>query len=93
MIALLISIIQQKKSIFLSLNLKKEIKNSKYNNIYDFTIYDIWIKKQIYNPLFEIKILLEINLKKLYETQKDLEKQIKTLDEKYLKVIKLQKIE
>ena len=43
-------------------------------------IYENWIKKQIHNPLYDIKELLEINLKMLNKTLKSLEKQIIVLN-------------
>lgn len=81
-----------KNTINLSLKLKEEMIKSKYKDIYDFKIYDNWIKKQIYKPLFDIKELLEVNLKILSETIGNLERQIKSTDEICSKPLKLQKI-
>lgn len=41
-----------------SLNLGKKLQNSKYNDIFDFSVYNSWIKKQIYDPIDEVEKLL-----------------------------------
>mgnify|MGYP007124594846 CR=1 FL=1 len=45
-----------------SLDLQKQISSSKHSKIFNFSIYNSWIKKQILTPLEEIKKLLTINL-------------------------------
>ena len=56
--------------------LKKQIKSSKYKEMFNFSIYNSWIKKQIYIPLKQIIDLLEKNLIKLKENKIKIEKQI-----------------
>lgn len=50
------------KIIDKNLNLQKEILSSKHSKIFNFSIYNWWIKKQILVPLEEIKKLLIWNL-------------------------------
>lgn len=45
-----------------SIILKKDIKKSKYKKMFNFNIYNTWIKKQIYTPLEQILELLQKNL-------------------------------
>jgi hypothetical protein len=44
--------------------------------MFNFSIYNSWIKKQIFDPLSEIYNLLEKNLEILTDTNRALEKQI-----------------
>lgn len=60
-----------------SINLKKEIKESKYQKMFNFSIYNSWIKNQIYIPLSQIVELLEKNLKILSEQKVSIQSQIK----------------
>ncbi|MDD5770027.1 MAG: hypothetical protein PHE25_03600 [Candidatus Gracilibacteria bacterium] len=61
-------------SINLNIKLKNEIKNSKYIDIYDFNIYNLWIKKELIIPLNEFKIILELSLT-------EIKKQLKIIDD------------
>ncbi len=60
-----------------SLELKHRIQKSKYKKMFNFSIYNSWIKKQIITPLEQIKDLLNSNLLKLKETLKQITNQIK----------------
>ncbi len=67
-----------------SLNLKDVINKSKYKKMFNFSIYNSWIKKQIYIPLSEILKLLEKNLNSLKLNLENIEKEIlKTTDESF----------
>ena len=67
-----------------SLNLKNVINKSKYKEMFNFSIYNSWIKKQIYIPLSEILKLLEKNLNSLKLNLENIEKEIlKTTDESF----------
>lgn len=59
-----------------SILLKRSIKKSKYKEMFNFSIYNSWIKKQIYTPLEQILELLNKNLDKLKSKKESLEKQI-----------------
>lgn len=59
-----------------SINLKKIIESSKYNEMFNFSIYNSWIKKQILIPLLQIVELLEKNLNILKEQNEAIWKQI-----------------
>jgi len=72
-----------------SLSLGKKLQNSKYNDIFDFSIYNSWIKKQIYEPLNEIQSILEKNLEVIVNTRKEIENQINITEEKSLKNVLL----
>ena len=63
-----------------SLKLKKQIEESKYKTMFNFQIFNSWIKKQIYEPLEEIKYLLEINLNKIKISIKNIDAQILVID-------------
>lgn len=79
-------------SIKSSLKLKKEIKESKYKDILNFTIYNSWLKKQIKEPLVQIKELLSITLDSIKETKKDINIKIKKIKRESLKsALELQK--
>jgi len=60
-----------------SLELKHRIQKSKYKKMFNFSIYNSWIKKQILTPLGQIKDLLNTNLIQLKETLKQTTNQIK----------------
>ena len=68
-------------SIDTSIELKKDIKKSKYNEMFDFSIYNSWLKKQIHDPLTEIKNLLFRNLSLLNKTKNDIILQIEKTKE------------
>ena len=68
-----------------SLNLKNVINNSKYKEIFNFSIYNSWIKKQIYIPLSEILNLLEKNLNLLKLNLENIEKEILKITDESLK--------
>ena len=59
-----------------SIKLKRKIESSKYKEMFNFSIYNSWIKKQIHIPLKQILDLLQKNLDKLNENKEKIEKQI-----------------
>lgn len=59
-----------------SIKLRAKIESSKYNEMFNFSIYNSWIKKQIYIPLQQISDLLNVNLEKLKENKETIERQI-----------------
>ena len=61
-----------------SVELKKEIQNSRYKQMFNFSIYNSWIKKQIYDPLKQVMILLDTNLKWLNQNLENIGHQLKT---------------
>ena len=63
-------------SINKNIELKKNIQNSKYNEMFNFNKYNIWIKNQILIPLEDIKKLLDINLEKLIKQYEEVKIQI-----------------
>lgn len=80
-----IEIISNKTNIVLDLNknLKQKLESSKYNSIFNFDIYNNWIKKQIEDPLISIQELLEKNYKMIQLSIEELQKQIhETFEEK-----------
>jgi hypothetical protein len=58
------------------------LEKSKYNEIFNFGIYNNWIKKQILEPLNEIEYLLNKNMELLVNTKISIEKQILETKEK-----------
>ena len=64
------------KAIETNTKLKKEIKDSKYSEMFNFSIYNSWMKKQIHTPLKQISDLLELNLNKLKTHKQNIERQI-----------------
>jgi len=48
--------------------------------MFNFTIYNSWIKKQVYTPIFDIKVLLEKNLEILKKAKLDIINQIKNTE-------------
>jgi hypothetical protein len=60
-----------------SIKLKKKIKESIYKEMFNFWIYNSWIKKEILVPLFQIIALLEKNLNILKEQNISITEQIK----------------
>lgn len=80
-------------SIDKSLKLKKKLQNSDYKNIFNFTKYDSWLKKQIILPMENLKNVLLKNEEILNSTIKSLENQIiQTQDSSFQKPLELQKI-
>lgn len=74
------------------LKLKTILENSKYSEIFSFETYNNWIKRQIIEPLNEIKNLLEKNKGILENTIKELENQISiTIDITLKNPLELQK--
>lgn len=59
-----------------NIKLKNDIKDSQYNDIFNFSVYNTWIKKQIFEPLVGIRTLLEKNLTLLESNIANIEKQI-----------------
>ncbi len=79
-------------SIDTSIKLKKQIILSKYKEMFNFWIYNSWIKKQVYQPIFEIKTLLESNLNILKISKNSIIKQIDTTEKVSFKwTLELQK--
>lgn len=68
-----------------SIELKKDIKESKYSEMFDFWVYNDWIKKQIYIPINQIKDLLEKNLEILKTQKANIELQILQTEDNSLK--------
>lgn len=60
-----------------SIKLKTRIKESIYKEMFNFWIYNSWIKKEILVPLFQIIALLEKNLNILKEQNISITEQIK----------------
>lgn len=58
------------------IKLRKTLENSKYKDIFNFDIYNSWIKRQIYTPIKQIIELLETNLEILKHNKEKVEKQI-----------------
>lgn len=63
-------------SVNTNVKLKNEINISKYKEMFNFSIYNSWIKKQILTPLEQISELLNKNLDILIENKNSIEKQI-----------------
>lgn len=82
-----IEMISNKTNIVLDFNknLKQRLEASKYNSIFNFNIYNNWIKKQIKDPLVSIQELLEKNSKMIQISIKWLQKQIYDTFEEKLK--------
>lgn len=71
-----------------SQDLKKHIEQSKYREMFEFHIYNWWIKKQILTPLVEIKILLESSLASISHKEQEIIQQINnTSDMSYISVL------
>lgn len=68
---------QASKSVDQSIDLKILIEKSKYSEMFNFTIYNSWIKKQILSPLEELNTLLDINLVSVWDRLQWLGNQIK----------------
>jgi len=71
-------------SVDTSITLKKDIKESKYKEMFNFSIYNSWIKKQIFIPLQQITELLEKNLNILKNTKEKIERQINSTTDQSL---------
>jgi len=65
--------------------LKKTIEDSRYKDMFSFTVYNGWIKKQVSEPLQNILRLLEKNKELLSETDKEIQKQIENTPQVELK--------
>lgn len=77
----------------LSIKLRKKLQNSDYKNIFNFTKYDSWLKKQIILPLRNLIEVLEKNEKILKNNIKSIENQILQIEDSSLqKPLELQKI-
>ncbi len=75
-----------------SVELKIMLEKSKYKEMFNFWIYNNWIKKQILEPLNEIYILLKTNFDILKQTKTSIEKQIiETKEDAYKWVLTAQK--
>jgi septal ring factor EnvC (AmiA/AmiB activator) len=56
-------------------NLRKIIETSEYKEMFSFSVYNAWIKKQVSEPLASILSLLKKNLELLSQTEAQIEKQ------------------
>lgn len=61
-----------------SIGLRKRLKKSKYNNIFNFAKYDTWIKNQVLSPIDEILELLKNNKNIITKTLSKLNVQLST---------------
>ncbi len=66
--------------------IKNRIKNSEFEEIFNFQIFNSWVKNQIYIPIFNIKKLLSKNLDIILKLESDLEKQIVNTNKDSLKL-------
>jgi len=66
------------KSIETNKELKSDIEKSKYKEMFNFSIYNSWIKKQIENPLLQIEKLLIENNNSVQKNIIEIEEIIKT---------------
>lgn len=73
-------------------DLIETIKNSKYNEIFDYKVYNSWLKKQIINPIKWVIELLEKNIKiienQILEIQNNIEAEKQEKLKVHLKVAK-----
>jgi len=73
--------------------LKEKLEKSKHKEMFNFWIYNNWIKKQVLEPLNEIYNLVKTNLDILVQTKDTVGKQIlQTSDESYKWVLNAQKV-
>ena len=56
-----------------SVDLRKELENSKYKDIFNFKKYDHWIKAQVLAPIEEILELLKNNRERIQKTIHEIE--------------------
>ena len=56
-----------------SVDLRKELENSKYKDIFNFKKYDHWIKTQVLAPIEEILELLKNNRERIQKTIHEIE--------------------
>ena len=84
--------ISANKTIDSSVLLKEEINSYKYKEIIDLQFLNNWIKKQIFEPLFEINELLSKNLEILILSEKEIKEQMLTSDSKFKNILELQLI-
>lgn len=71
-------------SIDSSVDLRKKIENSKYKDIMNFSIYNSWLKKQIKEPLIQIKELLILSIESLNKSKVDILLRIENVKRKSL---------
>lgn len=64
-----------------NIKLKSKLKKSRYSEMFNFKLYNSWIRKQILDPLTEIYEILELNDKILFDTIGSMEKQISETQE------------
>lgn len=75
------------------LKLRKTLENSNYKDIFNFNIYNNWIKKQIVEPLKSILELLSKNKEIIEKTIEELEIQIsETKEISYKNTLEVQKL-
>lgn len=67
-------------------DLIETIKNSKYNEIFDYKVYNSWLKKQIINPIKWVIELLEKNIKIIENQIWKIKNNIKAEKQEKLKV-------
>lgn len=84
--------ISANKRIDNSILLKEEINNYKYKEIIYLQFLNNWIKKQIFEPIFEIKELLSKNLKKIILSEKEIKEKMLISDYKFKNILELQLI-
>lgn len=76
-----------------SIMLKEKLFKSKHREIFNYWIYNNWIKKQVLEPLKEIYNLVKTNLDILVQTTDTVGKQIlQTSDDSYKWVLNAQKV-
>lgn len=85
--------IHTEKSVNDSIELRKILENSEYKNIFNFSKYDLWIKKEILSPIDELISLIDKNLFLLTSSHEALCKQIGETSASELKrPLELQKV-
>ncbi len=74
------------------LSLRNTISNSRYKDMFSFSVYNGWIKKQISKPLEDILSLLQSNKEVIENSLEEIDKQISSTQKiDYISVLKLQK--
>ncbi len=64
------------KAVNQVLKLREQITTSKYSEMFNFSIYNGWIKKQLLIPLKEIKHLLTLNTLSLQNSKEQINSQL-----------------
>jgi hypothetical protein len=76
----------------LVISLRNKIKDSKFNDMINLDILNLWIKKQVIEPIQDIIKLLKTNLIILEKAKQDLQKQIQITNKKFVSPIKIQEM-